>query len=859
MSIRIHPAKLFAALLIFAVCFAAAAIQVYAISDPQATGRITETDGVNIRSSYSTSSSIAGALPYNTYFTVEKEKYTVSGSSARTDIWYKISSSWGNGYIRSDLASISYSFGEGTITTAAPYRKGPGTAFSSMGKVAKGTKVKVALKAETASGSAWYKIYYNNAYYYVSANYLTVTDAGAGSTVGGGSGGGSGGGTSTGGGALSDAEFERMLTAEQFPESYKPYLRAVHKNHPNWRFRAKHLAFTWKDALDKQCANSNANLITRNFADGYKSVQKGDYDFDAHAYIGKDGASWVSASRQAVAYYMDPRNWLDEVSLFMFEPNSYDPTYQTEALVKRILEPTALPASAAKYYIQAAQQTYNGANYVISPIYLATKTRQELGSSDFMINGDEFEYGGKTFSGYYNTYNIGAVDSPDGSAAIKGLVFAAGGSNKSETSYLRPWNSLEKAIKGGAIYIGDTFMARNQDTSYYERFNVVNGLSSIGTYQYATAVFAAATQSSLIHTNYDDFNVLDESFTFEIPVYQNMPQDAAEKPGAGSNNCYLDNITVSAGGKKLAFTSGFDRFTSNYTVKSPVDSSVNKLTITTTKNDDAAKVTISGNNLSAGENKITVKVTSPSGKEVKRYYIKVTKEKDDGSGGSSNGGSSNEKLIAGVQATTIKASSVLGEGYIQINWEKSAGYKVDYFQVYRSTTSGEYGDEPFFTTADGTKNSYKNNKDLVDGTRYYYKVRGVRVIDGKTYYTNWSGQANRIYKKPEVTSTNDSLIAGVKATTIKASSVLGSGYITVKWTKSKGYKVDAFEIYRSTKSGSYGSKPFFTTPNGNWASFKNTGSLKKGTRYYYKIRGVRTIDGRKYYTEWSNQANRIYK
>lgn len=843
MNAKIHLGKLAAVLLIMtAVYFFAAASHAYGASSPQASGRITESDGVNIRSSYSTSSSIVGALPYNASVTIQEEKYTVSGSSDKTNIWYKISSSYGSGYIRSDLVSVSYTYAAGTTTTSAPYRKGPGTAFSSLGSLPKGTQVKVALKAETAAGSSWYKIYYNNSYYYISANYVEFTGT-------------SGGGSSSGntGSALSDAEFEAMLTQEGFPESYKVKLRALHEQHPNWRFRANHLGFTWQAALDKQCANSNANLITRNYPDGYKSVQKGDYNFDTHSYVGKDGDSWVSASRQAVAYYMDPRNWLTENNVFMFEPNNYDPTYQTEALVKKILENTALPSSAAKYYIAAAEQTYNGTKYVISPIYLATKTRQELGSSAFTVDGREFTYGGKTFSGYYNVYNIGAVDSPDGSAATKGLVYAAGGINKNETTYLRPWNTLEKAIKGGAVYIASTFLQRNQNTSYYERYNVVNGLSGIGTYQYATAIFAAATQSGLMHNSYYDFNVLNEAFTFEIPVYQDMPDTPAPMPGSASHNCYLDDITVSAGGKKLAFTSSFDRFTTSYTVKTTVDASVDKLTISTVKNDDGATVTISGNSLKAGENKIAIKVTSPSKEAVKTYYVTVTKAS--GSGGTTSNG-----IISGVEATTIKASSALGDGYISLNWTKSYGYKVDYYEVFRSTTKGVYGDKAFYTTADGTAATYKNTKDLVDGTHYYYRIRGVRVIDGKTYYTQWSNEANRIYRASgSSTGTNTGLISGVEATTIKASSALGDGYISLKWTKSYGYKVDYFEIYRSTKSGDYGANPFFTTPNGNWVSYKNSASLVKGNRYYYKIRGVRTIDGKKYYTQWSNQANRIYR
>ena len=105
------------------------------------------------------------------------------------------------------------------------------------------------------------------------------------------------------------------------------------------------------------------------------------------------------------------------------------------------------------------------------------------------------------------------------------------------------------------------------------------------------------------------------------------------------------------------------------------------------------------------------------------------------------------------------------------------------------------------------------------------------------------------------------LIAGVEETTIKASTVLGDGYIKVKWTKSKGYKVDAYEIYRSTKRDSgYGEKAYYTTKQGGLKGwYKNTKGLKKGSRYYYKVRGVRELDGKKIYTKWSNIAYRTAK
>ena len=108
---------------------------------------------------------------------------------------------------------------------------------------------------------------------------------------------------------------------------------------------------------------------------------------------------------------------------------------------------------------------------------------------------------------------------------------------------------------------------------------------------------------------------------------------------------------------------------------------------------------------------------------------------------------------------------------------------------------------------------------------------------------------------------NAKLIKGVENTTIVLKSKLTkNGNVLLTWTKSKGYKVDRFEIYRSVKKSSgYGRKAFFTTKDGIWSKYLNTKALKTGKTYYYKLRGIRVIDGQKYYTQWSNKAWRTVK
>lgn len=297
-------------------------------------------------------------------------------------------------------------------------------------------------------------------------------------------------------------------------------------------------------------------------------------------------------------------------------------------------------------------------------------------------------------------------------------------------------------------------------------------------------------------------------------------------------------------------------------------------TINTKSSNEDAKLTYSSDNtaiasvdangkvsLNGGIGTVTITVTSPETQNYKKATkaVKIVVTADEETGGNNESGSENSGIINGVQNTTIKASSELGDGYIRVNWEKSAGYKVDYYEIYRSTTSGVYNDKPYFTTKDGTATYYKNTKDLKNGVRYYYKVRGVREIDGKLYYTKWSGQAYRLYSYGSTSASEDSIINGVQNTTIKASSVLGATYIKVNWEKSPGYKMDYFEIFRSTKSGEYDDKPYFTTKDGTATYYKNTKELKKGVRYYYKVRGAREIDGTVYYSKWSGQAYRLFQ
>ena len=117
----------------------------------------------------------------------------------------------------------------------------------------------------------------------------------------------------------------------------------------------------------------------------------------------------------------------------------------------------------------------------------------------------------------------------------------------------------------------------------------------------------------------------------------------------------------------------------------------------------------------------------------------------------------------------------------------------------------------------------------------------------------------------KITSADDNaaLIEAVKNTRLVARSMYakapsGKKSIKVYWFNKDGSELnfDGYEVYRSLKKDSgYGTKPIFKTTK---ARYYNT-AIKKGTKYYYKVRAYKVINGEKVYTQYSLKAWRTAK
>lgn len=198
------------------------------------------------------------------------------------------------------------------------------------------------------------------------------------------------------------------------------------------------------------------------------------------------------------------------------------------------------------------------------------------------------------------------------------------------------------------------------------------------------------------------------------------------------------------------------------------------------------------------------------------------------------------------------------EGTLTISEKPASGGGHSYTQ--RPTIIADEGADTLLTF-NGTKLSItaKDGYELSDVLLNGVSQGTVTELTGLK--TGDKVEITTVKKEEPAADDNAKIIEGVGNTSIILRSQLTkNGNVLLTWTKSKGYKVDRFEIYRSVKKSSgYGRKAFFTTKDGSWSKYLNTKALKTGKTYYYKLRGVRVIDGQKYYTQWSNKAWRTIK
>lgn len=171
-----------------------------------------------------------------------------------------------------------------------------------------------------------------------------------------------------------------------------------------------------------------------------------------------------------------------------------------------------------------------------------------------------------------------------------------------------------------------------------------------------------------------------------------------------------------------------------------------------------------------------------------------------------------------VTVTEIKKGTY---NQVKLSWKKvgsASGY-----QVYRKTGTGAW------TKLTTTKSLSYTDKTAGCGTKYEYRVRAYRTVDGKKYYGKYAS-------KNAVITTKNGVVSSVAA---KQGTY---NQINLTWAKYSG--ATGYQVYR--KTGSEGWTKIADTKNLNYTD-KTAGC---GTQYQYRVRSYRKEGSTKYYGKY---------
>ena len=318
---------------------------------------------------------------------------------------------------------------------------------------------------------------------------------------------------------------QKIISAQQvrnngisnFPESYQILLnKLVEKNgYKNWKFKAFYTDIDWNELVENETTHMKNTI--------YKSKYSS-YPASWYCKCGQEGdKNFYCASKDIIEYYLDPRNFLTNITIFQFLDlsNSSDvPVSQIEKIVKgTYLDGTTKTGVRYAQAIKDASEVSGESAYSI-----IIRIFQELGKESIkpvQISGQDPDY-----PNVYNFYNYGAND---GDNNIKNALAYA---------QKKGWTDEYKAIVEGAKLAASSYLKRGQNTKYLYKFDVVGSTKSdLYEMQYMTNVEDPNSQAQQLQKVYAENGLLDSELTFIIPIYKNMPT-YKKLPSTQTGNLY---------------------------------------------------------------------------------------------------------------------------------------------------------------------------------------------------------------------------------------------------------------------------------------------------------------------------------
>lgn len=346
-------------------------------------------------------------------------------------------------------------------------------------------------------------------------------------------------------------DFSKLVN---YPSIYT-LVRELQVSHPTWHFTMLYTGLNW----DSVIWNETEGLHKRSLV--YKTIPEGNKADWLCPVCGTklyDNLNWYCASNKTASYYIDPRNWLDEETIFSMESLAYDPSIQNIEGVKKILAGTFMDETKAPNitYIdtngqkQVIYKTYAqifmeaGQAFNVNPYALASRVKQEQGDGSSSLISGIYPSTNPVYLGYYNYFNIGA--SGDGVETIinNGLARAKE----------KGWTTPELSIHAGAQFMAGNYIGRKQDSGYLQKY-AVDPEGSLYVNQYMQNVSAPYTEGRTTRNGYIKSGQLENEFNFIIPIFENMPAMASPRPGINTQ-IVTEEVIVTTNYSPLTIRSG---------------------------------------------------------------------------------------------------------------------------------------------------------------------------------------------------------------------------------------------------------------------------------------------------------------
>lgn len=308
----------------------------------------------------------------------------------------------------------------------------------------------------------------------------------------------------------STADFN-SIDSNTYPQ-VKEMIQKLKNQYPNWNFKVLYTDIEWSDAIANEYVGHGSS--PRNLVPANNSNYDGDWICKICGEQAYDSGKWYCASESAIAYMMDPRNSLNYSDIFQFMQLSY-----TDCNYERIYAMVAgtFLQNSANIILESAR------NNDVNAYYIVARLLQEQGKNGSTLTAGN-GYNGQ-YEGYYNAFNIGANGNGKENVILNGLASAQ--------SY--GWTSLDSSISGGIEIIAKRYIARGQDTLYFQKFDVENSDGNLYWHQYMQNILAAQKEGQTLRNTFEDIGAVNGEYTFIIPVFKNMPSSAAARPSSTSS------------------------------------------------------------------------------------------------------------------------------------------------------------------------------------------------------------------------------------------------------------------------------------------------------------------------------------